>query len=75
MITPTSVEQILIAADSYNENHNYHDLCGIPEDVFNAIEKYVPARDHLKVAMNIADVLTEGGGWKSYCSDEEDDCE
>lgn len=54
------VREILEAATAECENANYHDRCGMAENLFEAIEVWVPKVNHIAVAEAIAEVVQKG---------------
>jgi hypothetical protein len=53
-----SLEKIFADYDSDAEGANYHDFVGRAESIFEAIKKYIPQKDHKRVASAICENLS-----------------
>ena len=56
----TKIEKIIQSAEEECENYNFHDRCGMAEDLFNSIKNIVDEKNHLILARAIYDGVTSG---------------
>ena len=54
------IEKLLNDANDECENANYHDRCGMADDLFDSIKNIVDEKNHLILARAIYDNVTHG---------------